>query len=153
MPLRKKSRQQFNAMNPAQRYTEYTRMHFTASQRGKTIGGLYSALNWVINNNPQFIDANRVDEDVPILNPPDNIEADIENLALLLTNGEDPTPLNMTCNICFETYDSNQHKPIMYGCGHTICLACLLQLPRDAAGRRKCQSCREIIEKVTVVYM
>ena len=34
----------------------------------------------------------------------------------------------LDCNICFEYFDDCDHSPIMFGCQHTVCKACLKDL-------------------------
>lgn len=35
----------------------------------------------------------------------------------------------MDCSICFEKFDSEDHRPKVLQCGHSFCLSCLDQLP------------------------
>ncbi|XP_018021318.1 tripartite motif-containing protein 2-like isoform X2 [Hyalella azteca] len=45
------------------------------------------------------------------------------------------------CNVCLNTFNSTNHKPLVLQCGHTYCLACLKDI--EAAGKKLCPSCRE----------
>lgn len=142
----------FNALSNADKYNVYSRSEFTVSKRGRTIGGLYRALQWALDHPPTFVEANVVPENTPLEKNLDTIEQQIDVLALRLTEAGEPTPIDMCCNICYEDFNTGKNKPIMYGCGHIICSLCLIQLPRDGLGKRKCQSCRKPIDKFTIIY-
>ncbi|XP_047740811.1 E3 ubiquitin-protein ligase TRIM21 [Hyalella azteca] len=45
------------------------------------------------------------------------------------------------CNVCKNTFNSTNHKPLLLQCGHTYCLACLKDI--EASGKKLCPSCRE----------
>ncbi|XP_018016593.1 uncharacterized protein LOC108673302 [Hyalella azteca] len=45
------------------------------------------------------------------------------------------------CNVCENTFNSTNHKPLLLQCGHTYCLACLEDI--EASGKKLCPSCRE----------
>ena len=44
-----------------------------------------------------------------------------------------------TCNICYEIYDTNMHKPLMLPCGHPICNACVHKLEENNS--KTCSIC------------
>jgi hypothetical protein len=52
-----------------------------------------------------------------------------------------------TCKIDFEIYDSNENKPLVFNCGHTICKKCYERLQR-----KFCPICRTEIKSVNTNY-
>ena len=49
----------------------------------------------------------------------------------------DDIPHNLSCDICYHTYDQTTRLPLQLDCGHTYCKACLLQ-----ARSSDCPTCR-----------
>ena len=64
------------------------------------------------------------------------------------TEGLDTLESLLDCNICFEHYDDSDHVPIMFGCQHTVCKACLKDLLETHSMEDKfpCPVCREEVE-------
>lgn len=49
----------------------------------------------------------------------------------------DDIPHNLSCDICYHTYDQTVRLPLQLDCGHTYCKSCLLQ-----ARSGDCPTCR-----------
>ncbi|GBF92388.1 hypothetical protein Rsub_05590 [Raphidocelis subcapitata] len=45
----------------------------------------------------------------------------------------------LSCPVCFQPFDTDEHKPWSLGCGHSFCEACLRAHPRSF---RSCPECR-----------
>lgn len=57
------------------------------------------------------------------------------------------------CALCLESYDDQEHRPLILRCGHTFCCTCLSKFEGD---RRKCPNCRQEwscpVDELTVCY-
>ena len=49
--------------------------------------------------------------------------------------------LSMSCDICTENFDTNEHKVVVSLCGHYFCQSCTKQMNR-------CPTCRKNMEKI-----
>lgn len=56
----------------------------------------------------------------------------------------------MDCEVCYEKFDKNEHKPMtILPCTHTFCLKCLKRLKQQAY---KCPKCTKMISKTLPCY-
>ncbi|XP_018016431.1 E3 ubiquitin-protein ligase TRIM38-like [Hyalella azteca] len=62
----------------------------------------------------------------------------------------------MECEVCFEEYDSGNHKPLCLACGHMFCFLCISSLPNDFGSTTKCPKCKKVtfqpVDDMSVVY-
>lgn len=50
------------------------------------------------------------------------------------------------CNICFESFDDEEHSPRTLRCGHTLCTPCINVLVKRALPDRVCPECRKTLK-------
>lgn len=153
MPFRAKTTGAFNALSIAAMKAEYYRLHCSWKGRGKSIGNLYSALQWALNNHHPYVAANEPNEDEPLLNPADDLENRIQQLhdSIVAADG-DQQPLSVQCTICFENYNGSNKRPCIFKCGHHVCSGCFVNFTRNRVGNRECPHCRKVISEFTLMY-
>lgn len=158
---------------------EIKRLEFTVKRRGYQIGGLYWVLQCMLEANPATYTLGSVAADsgeTAMLNMKQELQAARDHVRATLgsratnsntvtSNSESgPTgkqeaedsasdlPHNFQCNICFESFDKEEHRPVALDCGHVLCQGCLIKYTeknKDAG----CPSCKRPIQKILILYV
>ncbi|XP_018011246.1 tripartite motif-containing protein 75 [Hyalella azteca] len=55
----------------------------------------------------------------------------------------DVASVKLECEVCYEEYDSDNHKPLCVACGHTFCFSCISDLPYLSS----CPKCKKKIKQ------
>ncbi|CAG0882595.1 unnamed protein product [Darwinula stevensoni] len=58
----------------------------------------------------------------------------------------------LTCPICYEAFDHENHAPKALHCSHSVCLLCLLNMERESALQVECPMCRVVSTKSSESY-
>jgi hypothetical protein len=95
-----------------------------------------------------------VDDDVPIgayANPVTHrINQLLEQVQATAAPANEPIrlPSQFNCSVCWTGHDRGPHMPLVFNCGHILCLSCVAQLPQ-----LQCQFCRQEITFVVRLFI
>jgi hypothetical protein len=129
-------------------------LEFTVKRRGKTIGGLYWAIQNLISHNPNARPMNRdgikdygdyLSKELDIATENiirSQIEKGLNQLAI---------PSNFNCNTCYCDFN-DEKRPIALSCGHVICSDDLIAYADDFQ-KLACPSCDAEYELICPLYV
>ena len=156
----KKKKKNWKSASRIELLNEISRLEFTVKRRGYQIGGLYNSLQNVLDGNPGTYTLGNVtsdNADEVVKNMKKELESARTHIKQLISNKsekheENNIPKGFDCNICFESYDTENKKPIALSCGHIICEMCLITYTKKIKDAG-CPTCRKKIERVFVLYV
>lgn len=50
----------------------------------------------------------------------------------MLKGGQGQATVRLDCAICCYNFDDDDHCPVLFNCGHTVCESCMLQMTRSS---------------------
>lgn len=129
-------------------------LEFTVKRRGYTIGGLYAALDVAMNNAASIYTIAVADDKVDITEfLKTQLEAaEKKRISDPNHNPVEELPKDFGCNICFETYNNGERKPVAMGCGHVSCNECMLKHAEKSASIQ-CPYCKKPIKTLLTLYL
>jgi hypothetical protein len=144
----RKSDKTVNKWNIQQLRTEYKKLQTVVSTRGRTIGGLKFALEFLLEHGE---DAGKRKIS---LAPGPGQEVDVQSvLERLKKDASQKAEIveAKTCGTCYEDYDNLERKPVAFQCGHMSCLECCQKMIQTS-NEWKCPWCKVPVTGITPLF-